>query len=137
MFDKIESSGLDLSTVFPGTAGLRPGNRGTTREQAEKLIRGVAPFDEQGWQNEARKGNTGVNLAPALVQELSGTTDALDLRGLDPAPEMWWEDVNVSGHAPESRGEKRKVSKIEEKSKKAIREKATKAREESDDEFQV
>ncbi|KAJ9255931.1 hypothetical protein DTO195F2_6135 [Paecilomyces variotii] len=134
IFDKIESSGLDLSTVFPGTAGLRAGKRGTTRAQAEKLIRGVAPFDEHGWKNEISKGNVDAELAPRLVKELSDTTGSLDFRSLDLALDTWWEDVNVGSRAPESRGEKKKTSKAETAPLKKGKE--TKHDENSDDEFQ-
>src|SRR4029077_2193693 len=49
LLDKIESSGLDLSTVFPGTVSLRASKRGTTLSQAAKSIRGAAPFDAKAW----------------------------------------------------------------------------------------
>ncbi|KAL1880893.1 hypothetical protein Plec18167_003428 [Paecilomyces lecythidis] len=135
VFDKIESSGLDLSTVFPGTAGLRAGKRGTTRAQAEKLIRGVAPFDEKSWKNETSKDSVDTELAPKLVEELSNNTGSSDLRSLKPASDAWWEDVTVGSRAPQSRGEKKEVPQKEPapSSKKG---KDTKRDEDSDDEFQ-
>ncbi|GAD93359.1 conserved hypothetical protein [Paecilomyces variotii No. 5] len=135
VFDKIESSGLDLSTVFPGTASLRAGKRGTTRTQAEKLIRGVAPFDEKSWKSETSKDDVDTELAPKLVEELLNTTGSSDLRSFEPASDAWWEDLTVESRAPQSRGEKKKISQ-EELVPSSKKMKDTEYHEDSDDEFQ-
>lgn len=96
LFDKIETMGIDLSTVFPGATGLRAARKGTTLEQAAKFIKGVAPFDEQQWLKEVNKSFTDFGLAANVVSELSdlaGTT--FDLEGLTPAPDKWWENLKI------------------------------------------
>lgn len=108
LFDKIESSGIDLSTVFPSAAaGLRSAKKGIiTLSQAAKYIKGLAPFDEEEWRNEVGGGNAESGLAPNLVGELSDAT--LGLRRFGPAPDKWWEGLDIRGPAPEA-GKRKKV----------------------------
>ncbi|KAI9697163.1 MAG: hypothetical protein M1820_007899 [Bogoriella megaspora] len=49
LLDKMESSGTDLTTVFPGAAGIKISRRAASREAVAKHIKGLAPFDEQKW----------------------------------------------------------------------------------------
>ncbi|KAL2013050.1 hypothetical protein VTN00DRAFT_575 [Thermoascus crustaceus] len=137
LFDKIESLGIDPSTVFPSAAaGLRSAKRGSiTLSQAAKYIKGLAPFDEEEWRNEVGGGNAESGLAPNLVGELSDAT--LGLRRFGPAPDKWWESLDIRGPAPEA-GKQKKVMAT-----RAAKSPTTETRrddvtedEESEDEFQ-
>ena len=97
LFDKFETMGMDLGTVFPGTAGLRAGRKGTTMEQAAKYMKGVAPFDEQAWANEASHLSPASSLAANLVAEVSGSGTAEDF---SPAQDKWWSSLPALGTVP-------------------------------------
>lgn len=109
LFDKIETMGIDLGTVFPGTSGLRAGRTGTTLEQAARYIKGVAPFDELTWTNEASKLSPASGLAANLVAEASGSGTAEDL---SPAEDKWWSCLPAEGTLPAE--PRRKEEKTEE-----------------------
>ncbi|KAG2411818.1 hypothetical protein HFD88_009374 [Aspergillus terreus] len=103
LFDKIEAVGIDLSTIFPGISGLRSSRKGTTLAQAAKYIKGVAPFDEQAWLNEASKSSPGVDLASNILAEISGTGGTESAGKLHPPPDAWWEEIStIEDHADRS-----------------------------------
>ncbi|CAL5870142.1 uncharacterized protein PFLUO_LOCUS4377 [Penicillium psychrofluorescens] len=89
LFDKIESLGVDLGTVFPSAAGLRTARKGDTRSVAAKAIKGVAPFDEQTWLAE----NHGTGLAANLVQEICASEKDGKLDKLKLPQGKWWEKL--------------------------------------------
>src|SRR5579862_2354312 len=41
LMDKVELSGMDLGSIFPGIVGLNTGKKGDRREKAGKLVRGL------------------------------------------------------------------------------------------------
>lgn len=91
LFDKIESLGLDLSTLFPGTAGLRTAHKGSTLSHAAKYIKGVAPFDEKAWLAEGKTAEPGHALAHNLLVELSDSHTGIAAEKIEPAASEWWE----------------------------------------------
>ncbi|RJE20052.1 hypothetical protein PHISCL_07607 [Aspergillus sclerotialis] len=100
IFDKIETMGIDLSTVFPGTSGLRGGRKGTTLEQAGKYIKGIAPFDESSWFDEVSKSSPDAGLAVNFVKEISGSVN--NVESLGPARDKWWNNLPRHGTTPAS-----------------------------------
>ncbi|KAL2801365.1 XRCC4-like factor-domain-containing protein [Aspergillus keveii] len=95
LFDKIEAMGIDLSTIFPGTSGLRSGRKGPTLAQAAKYIKGLAPFNEQSWLEEVEKSATDSGLADNIVTAISGQLSQ-DSDPLQPPPDEWWKNLTVS-----------------------------------------
>ncbi|PGH17965.1 hypothetical protein AJ79_00864 [Helicocarpus griseus UAMH5409] len=102
LFDKIESSGVDLSTVFPGMGGVRLSKKESVYSQASKHIKGVAPFDEESWNSEYEAKNANYNLGVHIAKELSGSSSLLDLAADDFAPEAWWEKLSTVTKAPKT-----------------------------------
>ncbi|KAK2814383.1 hypothetical protein FQN49_008203, partial [Arthroderma sp. PD_2] len=99
LFDKIESSGLDLSTVFTGMANVRLGhNRGSLFSQASKLVKGVGPFDQGSWEHERSEHGLdkfGTNcMGKALYDD-----DVLDPRSLERIQNGWWHHSTTSDGA--------------------------------------
>jgi hypothetical protein len=94
IFDKIESLGLDLSTVFPGTAGLRSSGGGVTRTQASKYVPGLATFDEPSW----RKGINGKRSVLDFTRFIAVTSIASnkndDPDKLLPKSDEWWKRLS-------------------------------------------
>lgn len=111
LFDKIEAMGIDLSTVFPGTSGLRGARKETSLGQAAKYIKGVAPFDENTWLGEVQKSSPEIGLASNLLTETWGADASQDPGTFNPPPDKWWESLAARSTAavtpePEKRKEK-------------------------------
>ncbi|KAL1958445.1 hypothetical protein VTO42DRAFT_4546 [Malbranchea cinnamomea] len=129
IFDKIESSGLDLSRTFPGLSGPRVGLRGSALSQVSKVVKGIAPFDENAWNlsfaDQRGEGALGLNFA----KELDSVHSYRDWDAVESAfLEDWWtrlESVRSSNDG----------TRTEEK-KKAPPVLPTETETESDDEFQ-
>ncbi|GBF66545.1 hypothetical protein TMEN_9265 [Trichophyton mentagrophytes] len=90
LFDKIESSGLDLSTVFPGMANVRHGQkRGSLFSQASKLVKGVSPFDKSSWESIHSSGvskkSTSIPVGKYLYDD-----DLFDTRSMELIESEWW-----------------------------------------------
>ncbi|KKZ61043.1 hypothetical protein EMCG_00621 [[Emmonsia] crescens] len=95
LFDKIESSGVDLSTVFPGMGGVRLSRKESVYSQASKHIKGVAPFDEDLWNNEYQSKDADYNLGVHITNELSTSSSFADRPADDFAPENWWKKLGT------------------------------------------
>ncbi|KAF4312567.1 DNA double-strand break repair and VJ recombination XRCC4 [Botryosphaeria dothidea] len=50
LLDKLEGSGVEIASVFPGAAGARGSKHITSREQAARQVHGLGAFDYQEWQ---------------------------------------------------------------------------------------
>lgn len=136
LVDKLEASGTDLASLFPGAAGLMSRNKGSSREVIAKVVRGLGEFDEEEW-NAQLKGNTN------SLRDVSFVVDTSTLEGLVEKLEKsrrtstWWDhfgqkrlDINLeeaTARAQPTKGSHSKISASEniEDSK------------DSDDEFQV
>lgn len=47
--DKLESSNIDMTMMFPGAIGAKVGRRGLGRDMAAKVVPGLAAFNEDSW----------------------------------------------------------------------------------------
>ncbi|KAJ5384882.1 DNA double-strand break repair and VJ recombination XRCC4 N-terminal [Penicillium concentricum] len=92
LFDKMETLGVDLGSVFPSAAGSRTSRKAITRSDAAKYVKGIAPFEEQAWLAE-----TGVSdeagLATNLLQEFSQSGDSHDLDTFTQSRSEWWHQL--------------------------------------------
>lgn len=50
LMDKLEASGMDISSVFPSAAAIKASRKLSQREQAATQVKGLAKFDSQHWQ---------------------------------------------------------------------------------------
>ncbi|EEH36371.2 hypothetical protein PAAG_06789 [Paracoccidioides lutzii Pb01] len=91
LFDKIESSGMDLSTVFPGMGSVRLSRKESIYSQASKHIKGAAPFDEDSWKLEYQAKDADYNLGVHIAKELSGPL--VELPADDFILENWWDKL--------------------------------------------
>lgn len=113
LFDKIESMGIDLSTIFPGVAGLRKAHGDTLLSHAANYVKGVAPFDEQEWLDGVAKSSPDSVVAANIVAEVSGSVETREIERLGPPPDSWWVKLSatrVSIRAPSKRGEVTKTA---------------------------
>ncbi|CAG8888490.1 unnamed protein product [Penicillium egyptiacum] len=92
LFDKMETIGVDLASVFPSAAGSRTSRKAITPSEAAKFVKGIAPFEEQTWLAE-----TGVSdragLATNLLQEISESGDSHDLDTFTQSQDEWWHQL--------------------------------------------
>ncbi|KAL4980319.1 XRCC4-like factor-domain-containing protein [Aspergillus desertorum] len=99
LFDKFETLGIDLTTIFPGTSCIRAGHKGLTLTEMGKYIRGLAPFDEKSWREKISKSSSNSALSANIIAELSeGSRCSMQLDSLEPPPDGWWEGLTVSNN---------------------------------------
>lgn len=55
LLDRLEASGTDLTSVFPGGAGIKMSKHSNAREQIAKHIKGLGSFDERSWKRKSTK----------------------------------------------------------------------------------
>ena len=54
LLDKLESSGIDITAVFPGLAGSHASRQDRGREAIARHVKGLARFDEYDWLQQSR-----------------------------------------------------------------------------------
>ncbi|KAJ5514439.1 hypothetical protein N7463_003991 [Penicillium fimorum] len=89
LFDKMETLGVDLGSVFPSAAGSRTSRKVITRSDAAKFVKGIAPFEEQAWLAETGVSG-GAGLATNLLQEISQSGHSYDLDTFTQSRGEWW-----------------------------------------------
>jgi hypothetical protein len=89
LFDKMETIGVDLGSVFPSAAGSRTSRKAITRSEAAKFVKGIAPFEEQTWLAETGVSD-GAGLATNLLQKISESGDSHDLDAFTRSQGEWW-----------------------------------------------
>lgn len=124
LFDKIESAGLDLGTVFPTAAGIRSAHKGMTFAQAAKSVKGVAAFDENAWRAEMDDRDRDQS-----ADKPSFSAVDLDIESLEDASDNWWEHLDA-GNSTAKQGASFSWNK-------SLQAAAQETSEGSDDEFQV
>ncbi|KAL4955857.1 XRCC4-like factor-domain-containing protein [Aspergillus filifer] len=132
LFDKIETLGVDLSSIFPGVSGLRGGRNGPTLAQAAKYIKGLAPFNEQSWRDEASDSSSGAGLSASIFSQMS---DSIAL--MKAPPDGWWKSISETDAKKSSAPQDGNKTKTSSKSKTDAMDVDTDAGSETgDDEFQ-
>ncbi|KAL9080793.1 MAG: hypothetical protein Q9157_000489 [Trypethelium eluteriae] len=71
LLDKLETSGADLTTIFPGATGAKSLKKGVTRESVAKYVKGFARFEEREWVKQSRLALTNQNLSQDVIGNLS------------------------------------------------------------------
>ncbi|KAJ5103304.1 hypothetical protein N7532_003833 [Penicillium argentinense] len=90
LFDRIESLGVEIGTIFPSAVGFRSARKGGTRSEAARFIKGVAPFDEQAWLSQSGTSSDGSNLASNIAHEIFGVETERDVEQNHQAQNEWW-----------------------------------------------
>ncbi|KAJ6092616.1 hypothetical protein N7486_007905 [Penicillium sp. IBT 16267x] len=104
LLDKLEALGVDLGTVFPGAAGLRTTKKGSTRSDAGKFVKGLAPFDESAWLRESGASSKNSGLAANILHQLRGSTT--DVEKLCASQDKWWNGLEKRSETTSSQLEK-------------------------------
>jgi len=102
LLDKLESSGTDISAVFPGVSGSGISRRPTDRAKAARHVKGLGIFEEERWRGQS----SGTFAAPQSVHEIisklsTSTRIATSGAGFaDGAIHDWWCHLGPSKREP-------------------------------------
>ena len=101
LLNALETSGTDLSNVFPGAAAGKVNRKTAGVEHVAKAVKGIAPFDENEW----RSVNGGSATAHFASGDITADSDALTAASAGESRGTWWgtlktELVNESGPGP-------------------------------------
>lgn len=99
LFDRIETLGVDMSTIFPSASGIRSSRKGDTRSELGKLVKGVAPFDEKAWLAQQGSSSSTFNLASNLVHEVFGSDFNKGPVSFNPVRDHWWDGLDTFSNA--------------------------------------
>ncbi|KAI9821091.1 MAG: hypothetical protein M1827_003825 [Pycnora praestabilis] len=95
LMDKLEITGVNLSMVFPGAAGLKAGKKGPGREKAAKYVKGLGEFEVRSWKKEMTDEHPSSMTRNDLVESLFAVEDQASfsfMRDDDSVSneEEWW-----------------------------------------------
>lgn len=90
--DKLETSGNDLTQVFPGVSNIRIHRKSSQRSQLASHINGLAEFDQHEWRLQAAKGVQKGDPSIDDIDDLfQGLPDARLLSAHKDVDGVWWE----------------------------------------------
>ncbi|KAH0565365.1 hypothetical protein GP486_001248 [Trichoglossum hirsutum] len=109
--DKMEMSGVDLGTIFPG---ISMGKKSGQLEMAQKVVRGLEPFKEETWRKEMRGRARETKSKKEVLDTIFGSNEigpfaaiGREIIGADSASN-WWE--NLDSRSKGGSAEAKKVS---------------------------
>lgn len=116
LFDKMETLGVDIGSVFPSAAGSRASRKAITRSEAAKFVKGIAQFEEQTWLAETGVSQ-GAGLATNLLQEILESGDSHNLDTFTLSQAEWWHQLERRSEtsARESPSIEEEVPKVEDR----------------------
>jgi hypothetical protein len=116
LFDKVEALQIDLGTVFPAAAGLRSARKASTRSEAARVIKGVAPFEEQTWLAESGSSSSAtLGIAKNIASELLGSGSSRGLDELRPPQSKWWNALERRSEASSAQEDESEVQPVSQK----------------------
>ncbi|KAK3676664.1 hypothetical protein LTR78_003439 [Recurvomyces mirabilis] len=97
--DRLETSGNDLTTVFPGVSHVKLSRRKTQREQLARYVRGLGDFDEGLWRQQVKDahredgaGSVGLEAMEGVLSELPEAVT----EGEAEYAQEWWKTLDES-----------------------------------------
>ncbi|KAK3059873.1 hypothetical protein LTS18_009869, partial [Coniosporium uncinatum] len=92
LLDKLDSSGTDISAVFPGVTGNRISRRPTDREHAARHVKGLGIFDETRWKDAGYDKIAVPESIHDIVSAVdsSSTTFSVDVSPVIDVKPDWW-----------------------------------------------
>lgn len=106
LLDKLEGSGMDITSVFPGAAAVRGSKHSTHRVQAARQVQGLGVFDYQQWQQNhgpirgtkiPDEKQAEVLNVPASLEHIEGANDAAEYQWIAALPSAIHDQGNESG----------------------------------------
>jgi hypothetical protein len=98
--DRLETSGNDLTTVFPGVSNVKTSRKKGQREQLAKHVKGLADFDERGWkaQRVFMEGSETMD-AQQMNVVLRDLPISQDDTKVSSATDSWWQHLGKSSQS--------------------------------------
>ena len=93
LLDRLESSGTDLTTVFPGTSNIRLSKKVSQRNQLAKYVKGLSPFDLKLWTTPSEIAPAPASLFDAVESSHDQHLETLR-QSLGGYPARWWSDID-------------------------------------------
>lgn len=93
--DRLETSGNDLTTVFPGVSNIKTSRKKGQREQLARHVKGLADFDESAWRAQQQRKAESDDLETVRMDEvLSGLPLPKSSIEGSATGENWWEGLS-------------------------------------------
>ena len=94
LVDKLQSTGIEMSAVFPGAAGLRSTKNANSREVAARMVKGLGEFEEPKWRKDVRASFSPPTNISELVQNVFSNNMSESLEtNTEQGDSMWWEHL--------------------------------------------
>lgn len=104
VFDRIEALGIEMGSIFPSAANIRSAKKGDTRSELAKVIKGVAPFDEQAWLAQSKGSCDSSSVASDIAHELFGSKNERSMVDLNTVRDNWWTQLDESSTLASQKG---------------------------------
>lgn len=103
LVDKLQSTGIELSAVFPGAAGLRSIKNANSREVAARMVKGLGEFDKSKWRKDLHASFSPPSRISELIQKVFSNNMSEPLEtNTEQGDSMWWEHLEI-GEVPGGR----------------------------------
>lgn len=87
--DRLETSGHDLTAVFPGTAKIKLSRNKSQQEQLARHVRGLGLFDEDAFRKQMSTGSDDTVVSPELSDAIFASLPASASREDSQSPDDW------------------------------------------------
>ncbi|EME46295.1 hypothetical protein DOTSEDRAFT_126730 [Dothistroma septosporum NZE10] len=103
--DRLESSGNDLTTVFPGVSNIKPNRKRSQKQQLAAHVEGLADFDEATWRASILPKFDHFEVSPTLLNDILADLPAPGSSEFkENAREEWWEAIGRGKRGNVERG---------------------------------
>ncbi|KAF2481289.1 XRCC4-like factor-domain-containing protein [Neohortaea acidophila] len=93
--DRLETSGNDLTTVFPGVSNVKTSRKKSQREQLGHHVKGLNDFDESAWRQQSDSANVGEQPDEETLDDIFRHLPSGALRGEVSSSGEWWSSLNA------------------------------------------
>ena len=92
--DRLETSGNDLTTVFPGVSNIKTSRKKGQREQLARHVKGLADFDEYAWRAQQAKLEDSDDMAAERMDQVLRDLPSVASGSKDAAlHDKWWQHL--------------------------------------------
>lgn len=93
--DRLETSGNDLTTVFPGVSNIKTSRKKGQREQLGRHVKGLADFDERSWRERNKVQSSSGQLGEVELNTVLSDLPQPAAKSANPnVDDKWWEQLS-------------------------------------------
>lgn len=93
--DRLETSGNDLTTVFPGVSNIKTSRKKGQREQLAKHVKGLEDFDEDAWRRRDRRADRNDGLDTQVIDEVFRDLPSSSSKANAVVSANWWQHLGT------------------------------------------